>query len=472
MLHRLPAWELRRLIGAKCISPTELMRHYQARIAQINPTLNAFVTLDWDRAFEEAKRLDQSIMKGERLEILHGLPVAVKDLTRTRNMRTTFGSSLFADHVPEQDEIRIASVKSNGGIIVGKTNTPEFGAGANTFNSLFGPTLNPFDIRLSVAGSSGGSAAALSAGLVPLATGSDMGGSLRTPASFCGVVGFRPSPGIVPAENSRLAWSPLMVEGPMACNVRDVSLLLAGMSSQSELDPLSRPIEKEQFTELRPADLSTLRIALSEDLGFANVAKAERAAFGLKMGALEGHCGSVSWAEPDLGDADFVFETIRAVHFIDAFSVYDHHQISVMSENIRTNLEEAKKISARDVALAYSEQTKAWHRAQRFFSHFDALITPAAAVSPFAVDEIYPRFIDGIEMRNYIQWFALGFGISIIAHPVVCLPCGLGSTGMPFGIQIVAPFGKDQRALSIGLALEELFTSRDELKRPVPSFAN
>src|SRR5258708_4836375 len=299
MLHKLSAWELRRLLGAKRISPTELMRHYQARIADINPTLNALVTLDWDRVFDETKELDQSIVNGERLGILHGLPIAVKDLTRTRNMRTTFGSSLFANHVPEHDEIRIAAIRSHGGVIVGKTNTPEFGAGANTFNSVFGATLNPFDLRLSVAGSSGGSAAALAAGLVPLATGSDMGGSLRTPASFCGVVGFRPSPGIVPAENSRLAWSPLMVEGPMACNVRDVSLLLAGMSLQSDLDPLSRPIEQERFTELRPADLATLKIALSEDLGFAKVARAERAAFRLKMKALDGCCRSVSRAEPN-----------------------------------------------------------------------------------------------------------------------------------------------------------------------------
>jgi Asp-tRNA(Asn)/Glu-tRNA(Gln) amidotransferase A subunit family amidase len=252
--------------------------------------------------------------------------------------------------------------------------------------------------------------------------------------------------------------------------VRDIALLLTAMSAPSALDPFSRRKEVEGFTALRAADLASLKIALSEDLGFAKVARGERAAFRRKMQALDGHCAAVSWAEPDLGNADFIFETIRAVHFLDAFSVYDDTQIAAMSENIRNNLDEAQNISAHDIGLALSEQTKAWRRAQEFFSRYDALLTPAAAVPPFPVEEIYPRTVDEFEMRNYIQWFALGFGISIIAHPSVCLPCGAGSTGMPFGIQVVAPFGEDRRALAIALALEDLFSGHDELKRPIPAW--
>ena len=468
MLHKLPAWQLRKLIGARRLSSTELMREFRKRIEAINPTINAFVTLDWERVFEEASNLDRCASRGAPLGILHGLPVAVKDLTRTKGMRTTFGSTLFASYIPDEDEARAAAIRSSGGVIVGKTNTPEFGAGANTFNDVFGATLNPFNPKLSVAGSSGGSAAALSADLVPLATGSDMGGSLRTPASFCGVVGFRPSAGIVSAENSYLAWSPLMVEGPMARNVKDTALLLAGMSSDQRPDPLGRSFNERHLLELCSMDLCNLKIALSEDLGFAPVAQTQRKLFREKMKLLEEHCSAIAWDQPDLGDADFIFETIRAVHFLAAFSSYSDVEVSRMSENIQSNLADARRVSVDDVAKAYSEQTQTWRRAQEFFMRYDVLITPAAAVSAFPVGERYPRKIDDLEMRNYIQWFALGFGISIIAHPAVCLPCGRDYAGMPFGIQIVGPFGEDLKTLSVANSLEELFEQYADLRRPTP----
>lgn len=468
MLHRKSACELRRMIASKQVSPSELIQHTRNRIERINPTINAVVTTDWDRAFLVAKKLDELVMRGESLGILHGLPVAVKDLTLTKGLRTTFGSTFFSDFVPEEDEARIASVRSHGAIIVGKTNTPEFGAGANTFNDVFGPTRNPHDVRLSVAGSSGGSAAALAADLVPLATGSDMGGSLRTPASFCGVVGFRPTPGVVPAEHNRLAWSPLMVEGPMARNVRDVALLLAGMSCRCDADPFSRPIQPGPLLDLHVADLSSLKVAFSEDLGFAQVAKGERDSFRSKMERIEKHFGYVAWDQPDVGDADGIFETLRAVHFVESFSSYNPNEIKKLSRNIQQNMIEAERISINDVAKAYGEQTKSWRRAQTFFSKYDVLISPAAAVPPFPVEQIYPDKIDNVKMRNYIQWFALGFGISIIAHPAVCIPCGRGSTGMPFGIQVVGRFRDDLGALSIAYALEELFAGHEELKRPMP----
>jgi Asp-tRNA(Asn)/Glu-tRNA(Gln) amidotransferase A subunit family amidase len=456
------------MIVNKQVSCHEIVSELRDRIDQINPSINAIVTTDWEKSFETARICDDNVVKGNNLGILHGVPVAVKDLTWTKNMRTTFGSTLYADFVPDEDDNMIAGIRSEGGIIIGKTNTPEFGAGANTFNDVFGITRNPFDRALSVAGSSGGSAAALAANLVPLATGSDMGGSLRTPASFCGVVGFRPTPGTVPAGRNRLAWSPLMVEGPMARNVRDASLLLAAMAQGFDLDPLGRPIPKQSLLELLPADLSSLKVAFSENLGFAPVANSVRESFRSKVSIFEKKFALATWDHPDLGDADFIFEILRAVHFREAYSQYTPEQVQNMSTNIQENLILTQSVNLNDVARAYGEQTKAWRRARAFFKDYDVLITPAAAVPPFTVEQRYPEKVDDIPMRNYIQWFALGFGISIIGHPCVCLPCGRGAFGMPLGIQVVGRYADDLRTLAIACALEDLFAEFDELRRPEP----
>jgi Asp-tRNA(Asn)/Glu-tRNA(Gln) amidotransferase A subunit family amidase len=385
-------------------------------------------------------------------------------------LRTTFGSELHKDLIPGEDDAAIANIRGNGAIVAGKTNTPEFGAGASTFNRVFGTTVNPFDRRLSVAGSSGGSAAALAAGLLPLATGSDLGGSLRTPASFCGVVGFRPTPGVVPVDRSPAGWSPLTVEGPMARNARDAALLLAGMVGSSDKDPLSRTVRRDRLINLPTCIASELALACSEDLGFACVQRSERAAFRDKMNVLSRYVRSIDWDHPDLEDADFTFETLRSVQFLAAFSAYSPEQIARMSDNIRANLAYARGVSATDVANALAAQTRSWRRAQEFFSRYDALIVPAAAIPPFPATQVYPDHIDETPMRNYIQWFALGFGVSILAHPVICIPCGRGSTGLPFGIQVVGPYRRDVQTLSMGAALEEVFAGEDDLKPPLSEY--
>ena len=265
----LTAIELRRLIGSKKASPRELLASCRARIDQVNPAVNAFVATCWERAETEAKAAERAVMGGERLGPLHGLPIGVKDLVLTEGLRTTFGSPQFADLVPEADERQVSAVREAGAIVVGKTNTPEFGAGANTVNPVYGATGNPFDPEKTCAGSSGGSAVALATGMVPIATGSDTGGSLRNPAAYCGIVGFRPSPGMVPSELRLLGWSSLPVQGPMARNVADVALLFEAMSALDPRDPLSHPPHPAEPRALEPADLCSLKVAISEDLGFS-----------------------------------------------------------------------------------------------------------------------------------------------------------------------------------------------------------
>lgn len=467
MLHTHTVHQLRTKILSGDVSATEVISHFRMRSETINPRINAIVSTDWDHALARAREVDAMIARGKLSGVLHGVPIGVKDLALTAGLRTTFGSELYKDFVPPADDPAVANIRANGGIIAAKTNTPEFGAGANTFNRVFGTTVNPFDSRLSVAGSSGGSAAALAAGLLPLATGSDLGGSLRTPASFCGVVGFRPTPGVVPFNRSPTGWSPLMVEGPMARNVKDTALLLAGMVGKTNLDPLARTIRRSRLINLPTGVASELALACSEDLGFACVQQSERAAFRDKMNVLSRYVRSTTWDHPDLEEADFTFETLRSVQFLAAFSAYTPEQIDRMSDNIRTNLAYARGVSGADVANALAAQTGAWRRAQEFFSKYDALIVPAAAVPPFPAERPYPDRIDETPMRNYIQWFALGYGISLLAHPVLCIPCGRGSTGLPFGIQVVGPYGCDIRTLSMGAALEEVFTREDALKPPL-----
>ncbi|HWT29887.1 MAG TPA: amidase family protein, partial [Propylenella sp.] len=271
-LADMSARELRALIGRKTISPLELFDACVERIEGVDPAVNAMVALDLDRARNAARDAEAAVMRGDPLGALHGLPVAVKDLTPTAGLRTTFGSLFYKDHVPAEDDLTVVRLRAAGGIVIGKTNTPEFGAGANTINRVYGATVNPFDPKLSCAGSSGGSAVALATGMVPLATGSDMGGSLRTPASFCGVVGHRPSPGAVPSSTRRYGWTPLSVDGPMGRTVADAALLMAALVGATSLDPLSQDLRAGPFLHLHAVDLSSLRVAFSADLGGMPVA--------------------------------------------------------------------------------------------------------------------------------------------------------------------------------------------------------
>jgi Asp-tRNA(Asn)/Glu-tRNA(Gln) amidotransferase A subunit family amidase len=300
----LTAIEQRRMIGRKAISPVDLLDAHLRRIERVNPAVNALVAVDEGLARGAAKAAEAAVMAGEPLPLLHGLPVGIKDLEDVKGLRTTYGSPQFADHVPEADCAMVANLRAAGAVILGKTNTPEFGAGANTVNPVYGPTGNPFDPARSCAGSSGGSAVALATGMVPLASGSDTGGSLRNPAAYCGIVGFRPSPGLVPSEKRSQGWSPLPVLGPMARNVPDLMLLLAAMASDDPRDPLSRAVagrrmvDPREFHPLPERDPGTLRVAFTPDFGFTPTSAEVRGLFADRIARFRGIFASTARAAP------------------------------------------------------------------------------------------------------------------------------------------------------------------------------
>ncbi len=474
----LTAVEARTLIGRKRLSPVELLESCLTRIGQVNPAVNAVVALDTDRARATAKQAEQAVMRGDALGPLHGLPVGIKDLEETAGLRTTWGSPIFRDHVPEKDAGAVARIRAAGGIVIGKTNTPEFGLGANTRNSVYGATGNPFDPTKSAAGSSGGSAVALATGMAPLCSGSDTGGSLRNPAAFCGILGYRPSAGLVPAEKRAHGWAPISVLGPMARNVPDACLLLSAMASDDAMDPLAytlhaRPVRGEPglFFPPRRIDLATLRLATSEDFGAAPVEGVVREAFRQRVAALAPLFREAVAAHPDCTGGDEAFEVLRASTMLTAHAEKVRTRPQDCGPNIIANVEEGLRYSLEDGARAATLQTRIYRNFQEFFARHDVLVTPAITISPRSWRELYPAEIDGQKARTYFHWLALAYYVSLTGHPAVCLPMGLDARGMPFGLQIVGPRGGDAFVLGVAAALEETFANDPALCRPMPDLA-
>jgi amidase len=343
----LTASQARRLIGRKSLSPVELLESCLNRIEQVNPAVNAFVALDMTGARTAAKQAEEAVMRGDHLPSLHGLPVGIKDLDETAGLRTTWGSTIFRDHVPAQDAGVVARIRSAGGIVLGKTNTPEWGLGANTRNAVYGATGNPFDPEKSSAGSSGGSAVALATGMAPLCTGSDMGGSLRNPAAFCGIVGFRPSPGLVPSEKRLLGWAPLAVLGPMARTTEDVCMLLSAMASDDPRDPLAYTIHGAavrgapgQYWPPAQPDLAKLRVALSEDFGLAPVERTVREAFQIRTDACRPFFHETTVDHPDCSGGDESFAVLRAASVLGTHLERYRIRPEECGPNLQANVEE------------------------------------------------------------------------------------------------------------------------------------
>ncbi len=465
-LTDLSAVEARRLIGEKTVSPKDLCQACIERIESVNVSLNAIVTTDFDRAMEAAVQAEAAVLKGEPLGPLHGLPLAIKDLSATKGLRTTFGSKFFADHVPDDDDDVVRRIKAAGAIVIGKTNTPEFGAGANTTNDLFGPTRNPYDPQLTCGGSSGGAAAALSSHMVPLANGSDLGGSLRIPAAFCGVVGFRPSPGVVGFTDRAQGWSSLPIQGPMGRTVDDTALLMSVLTGHSPGDPLSNP-HASGAGKMEPVDLSTLKVAFSTDLGFAPVDTVIAESFQQKSTALSGLFRSAEFCDPDMTNAHEAFRILRAVTFVASYKRFYDADKDKLERNTRINVEEGLKLSLSDIAWAEVEATKIYRSFVALFEDFDLLICPTVPVQPFPADRLFVDEINGEKLSSYFHWFALTYGISLAAHPAVALPCGhIGH--LPSSIQIVGPRGSDAFALSAARALEDVFADAPALQPPAP----
>lgn len=466
----LTAIEARSLIGSKRLSPVELLDSCIARISTLNPVVNAFVATCYDRARSEAKAAEATVMSGGVLPSLHGLPLGVKDLEVTEGLRTTFGSQLFANNVPSHDESLIASIRRAGAIVIGKTNTPEFGAGANTTNAVYGHTRNPFDTTRICGGSSGGSAVALACGMVPIATGSDLGGSVRTPAAYCGVVGFRPSLGIIPSELRPIGWMAFATRAPMGRTVADTQLLLRAMVGYDSRDPMSFPCDETQFHCSLECDLSALRVAITEDLGFAPMDNGIRKVFNAAVARFQHVFRDAQRADPPLQGADEIFEPLRALEHVAVHEEKCAKTPDKVGPNVTANVKQGLAMSLADVAHAAADATGLYRRFLRFMNEFDVLITPAASVPPFPVEQLYLDKINGKPLRTYFHWIAITYGLTLTAHPVIVIPCGLDHTGTPFGIQLCGRRGQDQRLLRIAATLESYLAGISELRRPVPNF--
>ncbi len=467
----LDAVEQRRRIGTKEISPVELLESSLHRIEAVNGTVNAVVAIDLDRARAAAKSAEKAVRDGDDLGLLHGLPLGIKDLEATAGLRTTYGSLIYENHVPDADDLSVANLREEGAIILAKTNTPEFGAGANTRNSVYGATGNPFNPQLTPAGSSGGSAAALACGMVSLASGSDYGGSLRTPAGFCGVTGFRPSPGVVPVPKRAVALNPYSVQGGMGRTVGDVSLMIAALTSADIGDPFSQSVDSELLEPLGDIDLGSLRVAFSEDLGCAPVDNSIRQVFTDKCAAFRGVFAEAHDRDPDLADVHETFEITRGVNFISAHAERVRKHRDILGPNVIDNVTRGQEYSAADVGWANAQQSKIYQNVLAMFDEVDLLICPTAAVSPFPHENWFVEEINGEKMPTYMRWLALSYGLTL-ALPAVCsLPVGVDHKGMPFGIQIAGPNGSDRFVLQAAYALETYLANQPTLTRPIPDLA-
>jgi len=473
----LTAVEARARIGRKELSPVELLESCIARIDAVDHAVNCMVARDYDGARASAKQAEAAVLRGDPLGALHGLPVGIKDLSPTKGLRTTWGSTIFRDHVPDFDAGFVRRIRAAGGIILGKTNTPEWGAGANTRNAVYGATGNPFDPVKSAAGSSGGSAVALATDMVPLASGSDMGGSLRNPAGFCGIVGFRPTPGAVPSETRGLGWSGLGVEGPMGRNVADTCLLMSVMAADDAGDPLATTIHGKHVrtpADFYPAeriDLSRIRAAFTPDFGFTPTEKHIRSVFAEKTALFRSTFGQAADATPDCTGTNEAFEVLRATGYLTVQLDRYRKAPETIGPNIRANVEEGLKYSAIDVARAQETQTQIYRRWQTFFRDHDVIITPTITLSPRPWRELYPAEIDGTPTRTYFHWLSLAYAVTVPGHPAVSLPVGLDHNGMPFGLQIVGPRGGDAFVLAVAQALEAALAGDPRTSRPVPDIA-
>lgn len=474
----LSAVEARALIGAKKLSPVELLESCLQRIDALDPYINAMVARCDDRARAEAKAAEAAVMRGDKLPPLHGLPVGIKDLDETEGLRTTWGSPIFADYVPAKDGAMVARVRKAGGIVLGKTNVPEFGLGANSRNVVYGVTGNPFDNTRSAAGSSGGSGAALAVDMAPLCTGSDTGGSLRNPAAFNGVVGFRPSPGVVATERRPLGWSNLPVVGPMGRDVADTALLLSVQASDDGLDPLAYTLPGKavrgaggRWHPVPEVDLASLRMAFSEDFGAAPTENIVREAFRARIGAISGMFARAEAAHPDVSGGDEVFEVLRASNVLAAHLEKYRNRPQDCGPNLIANVEEGLRYTLTDYAAAAKRQTEIYRHYQGFFDRHDLLFTPAICCSPRNWRELFPAEIDGKPTRTYFHWLSLAYYVTIAGHPAISLPMGLDAQGMPFGMQIVGPRGGDALVLAAAAALEQACRGDALLARPKPDLA-
>ena len=467
----LPATELARRIRERELSAREVMDAHLAQIDRVNPKVNAIVTLLADQAMEQAAAADEATARGDDVGPLHGLPVAHKDLVVTKGIRTTFGSPIYKDFVPKEDALLVERLRAAGAITIGKTNTPEFGAGSQTFNEVFGATLNPYDTSKTCGGSSGGAAVALACGMVPIADGSDTGGSLRNPANYCNVVGFRTSPGRVPVYPADVGWFPISVSGPMARTVSDTALMLSAIAGPDPKSPIAICEPGQRFLEPLEHDFNGVRIAWSRDFGELPVDPAVTAAIDGQRSAFENELGcEVVDDQPNFADADETFKAWRAWKFELRFRDLIKSDRDQIKDTIIWNVESGMELSGPDLSRIELRRTQLYQRVRRFMETHEFLILPVSQVPPFPVDQPYIDEINGQTLDTYIDWMKSCYYISAIGLPAISVPCGFTESGLPVGVQIVGRHNDDFGVLQLAYAFEQAtrtWEHRPDLANPV-----
>lgn len=450
------AIEMAAAIRAKQLSAREVMQAHLKQIERVNPRVNAIVTLVAEQALETARQCDEKQARGEALGPLHGLPIAHKDLAETAGIRTTFGSPIFKDNVPTQSAILVERIQQAGAITIGKTNTPEFGAGSQTFNKVFDATRNPYDLTKTCGGSSGGAAVALACGMIPIADGSDSGGSLRNPAAFCGVVGLRTSPGRVAHSARGLAWSTIAVHGPMARNVRDTALLLSAMAGPDARCPISIEQSGARFAEPLDRDFRGVRVAwfgLPNGMGGAVFDPRIVEAINAQRRIFENLGCIVDEAEPDWSGVDEAFNIFRAWGWATFASTLTREQRAMLKDTIQWEIERGSKITGADLAHAELLRAASWDRMRVFQETYEYFIAPTTQVPPFDIGVPYVSEITGVKMGSYIDWMKSCYLISMLECPAISVPCGF-IEGLPVGLQIVGRHRDEFAVLQLARAFE------------------
>tara|TARA_Y100000588_G_scaffold292680_2_gene312167 strand:+ start:19479 stop:20897 length:1419 start_codon:yes stop_codon:yes gene_type:complete len=450
----LTATDLAHRIRSKNVSAREVLDAHLTQIDRINPKINAIVSSVPERARAAAEAADEAQAGGQELGVLHGLPIAHKDLVDTEGIPSTQGSPIYAEHIPDEDALIVERLKGAGAITLGKTNVPEFGAGSQTFNQVFGATLNPYDTTKTCGGSSGGAGAALACRMLPIADGSDLGGSLRNPGNFNNIVGFRVSPGRVPGYPNGIGWFPLSVQGPMARTVDDTALMLSAIAGFDSRSPLSITEPGDRFLQPLERDFKGARIAWSRDLGGLPVDRRVTDVLNAGRQVFEDLGCTVRDAEPDFSGADKAFKAMRAWRFEIAQRDHLEHHRHKVKDTVIWNAEAGQKLTGPELATAEQKRTELYHRFRMFFEDHDFLVCPVNQVPPFDVETPYITEIEGVQMETYIDWMKSCYYITVTCHPAISVPCGFTPEGLPVGIQIVGRYHDDFGVLQLAKAFE------------------
>ena len=452
-----PARKLARLLRSRKISATEIVQAFIAQIERVNPKVNAIVTFLPELALAAARKFDRNPKAGNsRAKPLAGLPVAYKDLVPTKGIRTTQGSLIYRDHVPDEDHLIVERLSAAGAITLGKTNTPEFGAGSQTFNKVFGATKNPYDLTKTCGGSSGGAAAAVASGMLPFADGSDLAASLRNPGNYCNVVGFRPTPGRVPAWPSGNAWETLSVIGPIARTVEDAAFLFAAMAGPDPRAPTSIAESGAVFSKPLRRNFKKVRVAWSRDMGGLPMDPRVSTALEKQKRIFHDLGCIVEEACPDFSGATEAFETLRALAFLqkNGHLLKDHR--GQLKDTVVWNIEQGLRLTPEQLARAETLRTQLFHRMRKFLERYEFLLCPVNQLPPYPVDMEYPVEIAGVKMGNYLDWMKSCYYITITSHPAISVPAGFTGDAkpLPVGLQIVGRYRDDLGVLQLAHAFE------------------